>query len=88
MGARNVVCENRGSGVGAMVQALNAAGLRDPEFEDKIATFRATFFNAPIPTIGNRREGIVSLLWNQGDLSAAELSERLQISVVAPFASG
>lgn len=39
------VCENRGSGIGVMVAAMRAAGLRPPEFDDQIAAFRVTFPN-------------------------------------------
>lgn len=39
------VCENRGSGIGAMVAAMRSADLRPPEFEDHIGFFRVTFPN-------------------------------------------
>lgn len=39
------VCENRGSGIGAMVAAMRAADLAPPEFEDGISFFRVTFPN-------------------------------------------
>jgi len=42
------ICENRGSGVGAMIQALRTAGLEPPRFEDRIATFSVTFPNASL----------------------------------------
>jgi ATP-dependent DNA helicase RecG len=80
---RNVVCENRGSGVGAMLQALHAAALPDPEFEDKIATFRLTLFNTPLQRRQDRREGIVSLLRQHGELSTAEMAGHLKISSIA-----
>jgi ATP-dependent DNA helicase RecG len=44
-GAAHVVCENRGSGIGAMLAALRQAGMTPPLFEDRIATFQVTFPN-------------------------------------------
>ena len=80
MRGRNVVCENRGSGVGAMLQALRAAGLPDAEFEDKIATFRVTLFNTPMQRKRDRGGDILSLLQEHGDLSTVEIAGRLKIS--------
>jgi ATP-dependent DNA helicase RecG len=80
---RNVVCENRGSGIGAMVAALRAAGLPDAEFEDKIATFRVTLFNTPTQRKRDRRGDILSLLQENGDLSTVDMATRLNISAVA-----
>jgi ATP-dependent DNA helicase RecG len=80
---RNVVCENRGSGVGAMLQALRSAGLPDAEFEDKIATFRVTLFNTPTQRKRDRGGEILSLLQEHGDLSTAEIAGRLNISAGA-----
>jgi ATP-dependent DNA helicase RecG len=37
------VCENRGSGIAAMLESLRRAGLRPPIFEDRIASFTVTF---------------------------------------------
>jgi len=44
-GAAHVVCENRGSGIGAMLAALRQAGMSPPHFDDRIATFQVTFPN-------------------------------------------
>jgi ATP-dependent DNA helicase RecG len=56
-GGGNVVCENRGSGIGAMKHALSEASLPEPEFEDRISTFRVTLFNSPLPQRRNRAGG-------------------------------
>lgn len=40
-----MVCENRGSGIGAMLIALREAGMSPPEFDDRIGTFSVTFPN-------------------------------------------
>jgi ATP-dependent DNA helicase RecG len=42
---RRVVCENRGTGIGAILAALRQAGMGPPSFENQIATFRITFPN-------------------------------------------
>jgi ATP-dependent DNA helicase RecG len=44
-GEARVVCENRGSGIGAMLAALRRAGMSLPRFEDRISTFQVTFPN-------------------------------------------
>jgi ATP-dependent DNA helicase RecG len=43
--AGHLVCENRGSGIGAMLAALREAGMSPPDFVDGVATFRVTFPN-------------------------------------------
>jgi len=42
----HVVCENRGTGITAMLEALRAAGMEPPRFDDRRTTFRLTFSNA------------------------------------------
>ncbi|HEX8395479.1 MAG TPA: ATP-binding protein [Longimicrobium sp.] len=44
-GTSDVVCENRGSGIGAMLASLRQAGMSPPHFADRIATFQLTFPN-------------------------------------------
>lgn len=44
-GRNEVVCENRGSGIGAMLASLRQAGMSPPHFVDRIATFQVTFPN-------------------------------------------
>jgi ATP-dependent DNA helicase RecG len=44
-GQVGVVCENRGSGIRVMVQALRDAGMSAPVFRDRISTFEVTFPN-------------------------------------------
>lgn len=44
-GQAETVCENRGSGIRTMVEALRAAGMSVPRFEDKISSFSVTFPN-------------------------------------------
>ena len=42
------VCENRGSGIKAMIASLRQAGMSVPRFADDIASFRVTFPNATL----------------------------------------
>ena len=42
-GSRDVVCENRGTGIPAMIAALRRAGLGLPDFKNRIARFGVTF---------------------------------------------
>ena len=82
-GERQAVCENRGSGVGAMVASLRQAQLPDPLFENRIATFRVTLLNTPLRRRRDRRDEIVSLLRDRGILSRAEISQALGLSDIS-----
>jgi ATP-dependent DNA helicase RecG len=82
-GERQAVCENRGSGVGAMVASLRQARLPDPVFENRIATFRVTFLSTPLRRRQDRRDDIVSLLRDRGTLSRAEISQALGLSDIS-----
>jgi ATP-dependent DNA helicase RecG len=44
-GESRSVCENRGSGIRAMIASLRGAGMSPPHFVDKISSFRVTFPN-------------------------------------------
>ena len=44
-GENRTVCENRGSGIRTMVEALRHAGMTPPRFDDKISSFGVTFPN-------------------------------------------
>lgn len=83
LGERKAVCENRGSGVGAMVDALRRSGLPGPRFEDRIATFRVTFLNTPLRRRRDRRDDIKALLQDHGSLSRAEMSQALGLSDIS-----
>jgi ATP-dependent DNA helicase RecG len=84
-GGDDVVCENRGSGIGAMTHAVRSAGLRDPEFEDRIGSFRVTLFNSATvaPQSRDRREEILALLSRHGELSTSELATQIGITPIA-----
>ena len=47
-GDRRSLCENRGSGIGAMLAALRRATMEPPRFEDAVAAFRVTFGNGTL----------------------------------------
>jgi len=83
LGERRAICENRGSGVGAMQDALRRSGLPEAKFEDRIATFRVTFLNTPLGRKRDRREDIKTLLDQHGTLSRAEISEALGLSEIS-----
>ena len=44
-GETRTVCENRGSGIRAMLSSLRTAGMSPPRFEDRISSFTVTFPN-------------------------------------------
>ena len=44
-GETRTVCENRGSGIRSMLDALLTAGMSPPRFEDRISSFTVTFPN-------------------------------------------
>ncbi|MBV9760876.1 MAG: putative DNA binding domain-containing protein [Acidobacteriaceae bacterium] len=85
IGEKRAICENRGSGVGAMFAALREAGLPEPDFDDRISSFRVTFLNTPtrpsdsqnIRPRRDRRDEILALLASRGELSRGQISEEL-----------
>lgn len=42
---RRAICENRGTGIGAILAVLRQAGMGPPSFQNHIATFQVTFPN-------------------------------------------
>lgn len=42
---RRAICENRGTGIGAILAALRQAGMGPPTFQNQIATFQVAFPN-------------------------------------------
>ncbi|MEQ0560578.1 ATP-binding protein [Amycolatopsis sp. NEAU-NG30] len=44
-GSAHAVCENRGSGIRTMINALRAARMSLPEFKNRVSTFSVTFPN-------------------------------------------
>jgi len=44
-GDDRTICENRGSGIKAMIQSLRAAGMGIPEFSNRVASFQVGFPN-------------------------------------------
>lgn len=47
-GESRTVCENRGSGIKAMIRSLRDAGMVIPEFQPRVASFQVTFPNATL----------------------------------------
>ena len=43
-----VACENRGTGITAILQALRAAGMEPPRFDDRVTTFEVVFSNSTL----------------------------------------
>lgn len=68
-----LVCENRGSGIGAMLTALRDVGMSPPEFRDAIATFSVTF---PNHTLFDHQ----TLAW-LGEIGADELSDNQRVGL-------
>jgi predicted ArsR family transcriptional regulator len=66
-----------------MLAALRQAGLPPAQFEDRIATFRVTFQMALNRTRHDRRDVIVSLLQEHGELSRAQLAQHLRLTDIA-----
>lgn len=89
-----LVCENRGSGISAMLAILNRAGLPAARFSDRIATFEVTF-SALIATElhspaqvkprgprqrADRRPEILDLLRRHGELTRSEIASTLGLA--------
>jgi ATP-dependent DNA helicase RecG len=90
-GEKQAICENRGSGVGAMLAALRGAGLPRALFDNRIASFRVTFLNGPraapdltrIRQRADRRDEILRVLRGQAGLSRSEIGQRLALTDAA-----
>lgn len=63
-GETRTVCENRGSGIRAMLGSLLAAGMSPPQFHDKISSFLVTFPNHTL--LGEETIGWIRGLGQQG----------------------
>jgi ATP-dependent DNA helicase RecG len=88
-----LVCENRGSGIAAMLAALNYAGLPAARFVDRIGSFEVTFpaLVATEPRVAmrvapraprqraDRRPEILDLL-RHGELTRSQIAQALGIS--------
>lgn len=61
-GEARTVCENRGSGIRAMIGALRSAGMTAPRFEDKISHFAVS-----IPNHALLSDEVVEWLGNLGE---------------------
>lgn len=68
-----LVCENRGSGIGAMLASLRDAGMSPPEFKDAVATFSVTF---PNHTLFDRE----TMQW-LADIGADDLSDNQRVGL-------
>jgi ATP-dependent DNA helicase RecG len=86
-GEGRLVCENRGSGIGAMLAALRQAGLPPPSFEDRVATFGVTIRTVEAASMTarqrerqDRRAVLLGLMQDRGTLTRAEVAEALDIS--------
>ncbi|MGH8335560.1 MAG: ATP-binding protein [Gammaproteobacteria bacterium] len=86
LGERRAICENRGSGVGAMLEALRRSGLPAALFEDRISAFRVTFSNALRRSKRDRRDDIKALLSNS--LCREQKSVRHPVSAKYPSVNG
>ena len=85
-----LVCENRGSGIGAMLAALRRAGLPEPRFVDRVATFEVTFLAQSGQAVerrgrrgADRRQQILEMLRQRGDLPRSEIATSLGLSDIA-----
>jgi ATP-dependent DNA helicase RecG len=81
-----LVCENRGSGISAMLNDLRSAGIESPQFVDRISTFTVTIVSrrstqpeVPTPRMA-RESATLDLLRERGPLTRAEIAEALGLS--------
>jgi predicted HTH transcriptional regulator len=71
-----------------MFAALRQAGLPEPDFDDRISSFRVTFLNSPTRRSDNenvrrrrdRRDEILAVLASRGELSRAQISDELGLT--------
>jgi ATP-dependent DNA helicase RecG len=85
-GETRTVCENRGSGIRAMLDSLLAAGMSPPEFNDRISSFAIVFPGHTLlsegerrPARADRRPELLAAFGNE-ILSRSELETRTGLS--------
>ncbi|MFC5823818.1 ATP-binding protein [Nonomuraea insulae] len=66
-GETRTVCENRSSGIRAMVSALRAAGMSPPQFDDRVSSFTVT-----IPNHALLNEDVVRWIEGLGERSLSD----------------
>ncbi len=74
-----------------MLASLKQVGLPAPIFDNRIASFRVTFFNAPRTLAApadpkkrrDRRDDILGLMKGRGEMSRAEIAQQLELTDAA-----
>ncbi len=71
--------ENRGSGIDAMLEAMDKAKLQSPRFEDKRASFLVTLYSAPVMS---EEERILAYVRVHGSIKRSECQQLLGVDEI------
>ena len=72
--------ENRGSGIDAMLEAMQKRGLPAPVFEDKRSSFLVKFYQVKLAELSEEAQRIIAYVKKHGAIRRAEAQKLLEVS--------
>ncbi len=72
--------ENRGSGIDAMLEAMQKRGLPAPIFEDKRSSFLVKFYQVKLAELSEEEQRIIAYVKEHGSIRRAEAQKLLEVS--------
>jgi len=72
--------ENRGSGIDAMLEAMQKRSLHAPVFEDKRSSFLVKFYQVKLAELSEEEQRIIAYVKKHGPIRRAEAQKLLEVS--------
>lgn len=72
--------ENRGSGIDAMLDAMQKMGLPAPVFEDRRTAFLVTFYHVKLAELSEEEQRIIAYVKEHGSIKRSEAQKLLEVS--------
>ena len=72
--------ENRGSGIDAMLDAMQKMGLPEPAFEDRRTAFLVTFYQVKPAELSEEEQRIIAYVKEHGSIRRSEAKKLLEVS--------
>jgi ATP-dependent DNA helicase RecG len=72
--------ENRGSGIDAMLDAMQKRGLPAPVFEDKRTSFLVKFYQVMTAELSEEEQRVLAYVKEHGSIKRAEAQKLLEVS--------
>jgi predicted HTH transcriptional regulator len=72
--------ENRGSGIDAMLEAMQKRGLPAPVFEDKKTAFQVKFYQVKPAELSEEEQRIIAYVKEHGSIRRSEAQKLLEVS--------